>query len=402
MADRAGREDLARLGHAAEHLVLESVEPFAIGARSCPDRGAVLVRELHVLARLIIGRDMRVIDCAAAAIGPVERDALAARRVVGGQIVDDPAGGGAEQELRALPGQHVGEQRAVEILARQAQAVRALFPHQLAQKRVGLAILRVGQRARLAEPADRGLVLQLVEIAAGIGEHRGERAALPGERDGFGEFLVRARIGCAGEAAEAVGSDQIDRIAGGEADCASQPVTAIERRCGPAQDFDRFDQADIGVAATARFLRAEGEALRRADAVDLDQHAIAADPADHEILVPRAAQRAQRRPEARRCTAHRDTRFVTDQILDVGHHVIGDVFGVDHGDGGGHIFDSERRAGCGDDDLFALPSCLRGLFTAGGSVLRVNRAGQGRCAQQKRDTESVVPHDDPFVAIDSR
>ncbi len=263
---------------------------------------------------------------------------------------------------------------------------------------VGNTVLIVEHDEAIMRAADH-----IIDIGPGAGEHGGRIAEQARHGSGFREFVVGAGIAGAQEAAEgAARFDEVYRIAGGEADCASQPVTAIERRCGPAQDFDRFDQADIGVAATARFLRAEGEALRRADAVDLDQHAIAADPADHEILVPRAAQRAQRRPEARRCTAHRDTRFVTDQILDVGHHVIGDVFGVDHGDGGGHIFDSERRAGCGDDDLFALPSCLRGLFTAGGSVLRVNRAGQGRCAQQKRDTESVVPHDDPFVAIDSR
>ena len=90
---------------------------------------------------------MRVIDHAFTGIGPVERDAPAFGGVERGQIVDDPAGEGAEEERRTLARQDISGDFGLEIFARQPHPVRAGVPHQLAEKCVGGPVLRVGQRA---------------------------------------------------------------------------------------------------------------------------------------------------------------------------------------------------------------------------------------------------------------
>src|SRR5690606_4999715 len=125
-------------------------------------------------------------------------------------------------------------------------------------------------------------------------------AATPGEDQRFAELLVGAAVGGASEAADALATIQeIGRIGGDEADRAGEAVAAVERRRGAAQYLDRLDEAQVDIVAAPRRLRAETEAVGNADAVDLDQDAVAADAADVEAVVARAPRSAERRVEPR-------------------------------------------------------------------------------------------------------
>ena len=155
--------------------------------------------------------------------------------------------------------------------------VRRGLPHQLAQIGVGGEVLGVGLGAGGADPAGLALILRLLMVAAGVGDHRGELAGLPRKGRGLREFIVLAGKLRGDEPAELRVLDQVDRIGGDEADRAGQPVRAVQRRGRAAQDLDLFDKAHIGKPAAPGILRAEAESLRRADAVDLHQHAVAAD-----------------------------------------------------------------------------------------------------------------------------
>ena len=171
---------------------------------------------------------MRVIDRAFADIGPVERHAAAFGSVECGQIVDDPAGEGAEEEGRTLPGEDIGGDFGLEIFARQPHPVRAGIPHQLAEECVGGPVLRVRQCAPATQTVHLARVFELVEVAAGVGQHGRKIAEQACDRRGFAEFLIGARIGGADKSAEPLSRfDEIDRVAGSEADCTGQPVAAV-------------------------------------------------------------------------------------------------------------------------------------------------------------------------------
>ena len=305
---------------------------------------------------------MRVIDRAFPGIGPVERHAPALGRIERGKVVDNPARRRAEQEGRTLARQKIGRQFGLEIFARQPHAVRARIPHQLAEQRIRMAVLRVGQGAPAAESVDLALVRKLAEVAAGVGKHGGHIAEQARHGSGFREFVVGAGIAGAQEAAEgAARFDEVYRIAGGEANSARQTVAAVERGGGAAQDLDRFDEAYIGIAAAARILRAERKALRRPDAVDLDQHAVAANTANDEILVASAAGGAECGTEAGGRPADRNAGFVANQILDVGHELIGDLFVVDDRHARRGVRNLQRRTRRRHHDLVVRR--WRGLFS---------------------------------------
>ena len=320
---------------------------------------------------------MRVIDHAFTGIGPVERDAPAFGGVERGQVVDDPAGEGAEEERRTLARQDFSGDFGLEIFARQPHPVRAGIPHQLAQDGVRIAVLRIGQRARAAKAADFAAVFRFLEVAPGVGQHRRDIAEDAGKRRGLGELLIGARIGGTDKSAEpAAGFDEIDRVAGGEADRAGQPVAAVKCGSRTAQDLDRFDEAYIGVPAAPRILRAEGKALGAADAIDLDEHAVPANAADDEVFVPGTPGRAERGTEAGRGAAHRNAGFVAHEVLDVGGQFVGDLLVVDHGYRRRGVRNLQRNAGRRDNDLFVI---FRGRLIR--RQRRCGRAGSGQCGE---------------------
>ena len=229
--------------------------------------------------------------------------------------------------------------------------MRPAVPHQFAQHRVRLAILRIGQGSLRTQAARRAPVFQLCKVAAGIGEHGRYIAEQARHRGRFGKFPVGAGIGRTHEPTEILARiDKVDRVAGGKADRAGETVAAVKSRGRSAQYLDRFDEAHIGISTAPGILRSETEALRAADTIDLDQHAIAADAADDEILVAGAPRGAKCRTEARGCAAHRHTRLVAHQILDIGGEFVGDLLRIDHGDGCRRLLQRDRRARRCDDD----------------------------------------------------
>ena len=122
--------------------------------------------------------------------------------------------------------------------------------------------------------------------------------------------------------------------------------------------------------------------MRSADAVNLDQDAVAADPADGEALVAGAAGRTDRRTEPRRSAAHGNAGLEAHQILDVGGELVGDVFGGDDGDSGGGCLLQHRGAGGGDGDAAGLLLAVRlrrarGILGKGGAGTQRER-GSGK------------------------
>ncbi len=102
-----------------------------------------------------------------------------------------------------------------------------------------------------------------------------------------------------------------------------------------ADDLDPLDVLEVGLLARigAGALVAVGE-VGRAHAVDHQQHAVAADAADHEVLEAGAV----------RVVADRDAGLVADEIADVLHVLAIDVLGRDHGDGGRHVVERSPAA----------------------------------------------------------
>ena len=352
----AEREGRTRLAHHAIDAVFEGVEPLAIGRWGGGEAGALLEGELAVVRVLPIGRQESIFDriIGAAVVSPVERNALAGVGVAGAQAVDDPHRVRAEGESRAKAGEHLGFDGSIEPFAGQAHAVRAIVPDELGEHGAALAVLRIGRGAGRAGGVIAPPVFELGKVAAGVGDHRGELAGLPRKGRGLREFIVLAGKLRGDEPAELRVLDQVDRIGGDEADRAGQPVRAVQRRGRAAQDLDLFDKAHIGKPAAPGILRAEVESLRRADAVDLHQHAVAADAADVEAFIAGAPRGSDRRPEACRRAADGDAGFEAHEVLDVGGELVGDVLAGDDSDGGWRFLLQHRRAGGGDGDAAGL------------------------------------------------
>ena len=115
------------------------------------------------------------------------------------------------------------------------------------------------------------------------------------------------------------GFEEVGRVGGDEADRAGKAVAAVERRRGAAQNLDRFDEAEVDIVAAPDILRTEAEAVGDAHAIDLDQHAIAADATDVETVVARAAGRAERRVEARGLVLNADAGLEANEVADIGY-----------------------------------------------------------------------------------
>ncbi|MNS61753.1 hypothetical protein D3C72_947890 [compost metagenome] len=372
LGEGADGEDLAHRGHgAAANAFLAGARPVAADGdavlhrrpakglgplrRHAPDRvvegdvagavhrrGAVLIGELGGRGVLPVGGDRAVIQTEDVVEAPVEADAVALGLVVGGQADD---GGGVAAERLAI---HV----LIEVVVGQADGVVGVgVPDQLAQDGVRGELLRVGPGAGRACAADLGHVFSLMGVAAGVGQQAGQRAGAARERQTLGPAVVRRVVADAASGAEALAAiDEVGRVLGGEADGAGDAVGTIEGRGRAAQDFDGFDQVQVVVAAATDALGAEGEAVRDADAVLDDEHAVAAHAADGEARVAVAAGARQGGGEAGGAGRDADARLEPDQVLDVGDEVVLDGLGGDHADAGRDIVHAALGAGADHGD----------------------------------------------------
>ena len=346
MGDRAGRKAQPYLARSAIDAVFQRIEPGAVG-QSHPVLGA----ELAVVRVLYIGGRARGLDEPGPVIGPIQPGAPPPARVARLQ----------SRDIAVDAGQHVGFDAVVEILAGGAQAMSGRdVPNQLAEQRIGAAILRIGRGPGDAGPFDIALVLQFGKVAPRIGQHRRHRARAPCDDPRLGELVVRRTILRAQRAAERLVAQNVGGIAGGETHRPRQTVAAVQGGGRPPQKLDRLDQTQIDIVAAPDILRAEAEAIGNADAVDLDQDAVAADAANDKALIPRAARRTLRRTEAGGRTPDADPRFEADQILDVGRQFIRHLIGVLDRDSHRSILHLDRYAGCSDDDI----TLLRRVFLA--------------------------------------
>ena len=240
-------------------------------------------------------------------------------------------------------------------------------PDQLAQPGVGFGLLRIGQGAQGVVVArggdaadgdvadflagDRALVFRPGRVAAGPGQQAGKGAGAAGDDGRGGQAVVGGVVADAGAGAEILARpDQVGRVTGGEADGAGDAVRAVEGRGRAAQDLDRLHQVEVGIAAAADALGPEDEAVRRADAVDDHQDAVAADAADSETLIAGASRRAEGGPEASRLADDADARLEADQVLDVGGQHGLDVAVAEDGDRGRGLVGSGFGAGGQDSD----------------------------------------------------
>ena len=354
---------------------------------------------MAVFAILPVKRDAREIDRPLAFPAPVERDALAFPRVEAFEAVD-----GRAEPVRAEAAEAVGVEPRVEIFAGQPQLVAVGGVIDDARERgVRTAVLRVGARARRPDAirgAETALILQLLVIAARIGRHHRPVAAAPREDRGFAEFLVGAAVARAEEAADILaGFEEVGGIGGDEADRAGKAVAAVERRRRAAQNLDRFHETKVDIIAATRCLRTETEAVGNAHAVDLDQHAVAADAADVEAVVTRAAGRAERGAEACGLALDADAGFETDEVADVGDHLVGDLLVALDRHSDRNVLGLHRRARRGDDDLVLAGNPIVAVIVlrkgrgSGGGERKAQRGacGEAECGRTAIDVQFSSP-----------
>ena len=118
--------------------------------------------------------------------------------------------------------------------------------------------------------------------------------------------------------------EEVGRVLGDEADHPGQRIAAVQRRRRAAQDLDLLEQVDIHRVAAGTGEAADGEGIGDRNAIDLDRHAVAAEPADREAS----------ETEARSLVAYADAGFVAHQVADVMHVAPIDFVAVDHRHGG--------------------------------------------------------------------
>ena len=356
----------------AQHAIGKSVQARAVGSGI-----AILGRIFAVVRFLIPASDLRHLDRARPLPAPVEADPVAPDRIAPDQA--DHAGRGAGRWRNARKAVGIGV--IVEMIERQAQAVSSRGrKDQLGQHRVGLGVLRIGGGAGGIGGVIAALVLLLMPIAAGIGDQRRPRARLPRQNCGLGGLVVGGIIGEAGQTGHfAAAFEEILRVAGDEADRARQTIAAIKRGGRAAQDLDRFDKAQIDIIAAPGGLRAKFETIGHAHAIDLHQHAIALKPADVETGIAVAPGGAAGRAKTRRGAMHRNARFETDQVLDVGGHLVGNLARADDRNGGGDFADGGGAAGGGNGD--GIHRIERDQWVA------VLRHGGGRCGKTGRSQQ---------------
>ena len=229
----------------------------------------------------------------------------------------------ARQDLRAL--------LALGVAAGDADGVDVGRPqHQLGQEVVVVEAGRIGP--------ERGLRrIELVAVTAGVDAQKLDVALPDRAGDGLGELLVGAGVGALDAGIEVLAGDHVVAgVLGRVGDHAADRVGAVERRSGAADDLDALDVLEVGLLARvgAGAVVGIGE-VGHAHAVDHQEHAVAADAADQEVLVA----------GAERVVADRDAGLVAHQVAHVLHVLAVDVLGGDDRDGGRHVVERAARAG---------------------------------------------------------
>ncbi len=117
--------------------------------------------------------------------------------------------------------------------------------------------------------------------------------------------------------------EEVAGILGGDGNNATQRIGAISRGCRPLGYFHLLDHVGIEVALTHSAL-AVGIVLAHPVTHHLDP--VLTHAADDEGLgISLPAQ-------------HGDTGFIAEQVSSISHHLLFDLFGGDHRDGAGDIF----------------------------------------------------------------
>lgn len=153
-------------------------------------------------------------------------------------------------------------------------------------------------------------------------------------------------------------------ILGDEADRTGHAVAAVQCRRRAAEDFDRLQQVEIDIIATADRLRTEAEGIGNPHPVDGDQDPVPLQPANVEAAIAVTTGRGTGCCEPGRRTAYRHAGLIADQILDVGNHPVIDRGGVDDRNGLRHVFHPLLGACRGHGDVAFVRRALP-AFTAG-------------------------------------
>ncbi len=255
-----------------------------------------------------------VVELAVDAIDPgrVQGDAViqhqreVVRVLVGDRLIEDGGGLGEIDGIRILPLAEVVDGQLEELIL--AQVPLALEQHGLAGdvEFVLVTVVVLGHAA-----VTPGVAQQVLELAAAQGA---------GEA---GHLLVTAGGIAGGGIQIAVAAlQEIAGILGGDGDDAPQRIGSISRRGGTLGHLDLLDHVGVEIAlAHAAVL--VGVVLAHAVTHYLDP--VLTHAADDEGLgIAGAAEGG-------------DARLVTEQVGDVAHHLLFNLFGRDHRDGAGDI-----------------------------------------------------------------
>ena len=387
VADATGVEVLVEIRlHAVQALV--EVE-FALAAFVCAGGGA---SHFH---RILRGLAVLAVDLPVEAVGDagVERIHLVRQRHARAGLVvvaGDQRVGRAGQRLQSVRGQHVGVCAVLVAFRGQAEALLgARREHQLREQAAAVALLRVRFRPRRAFAADRALVPGFLSLAIAHGSHA--RPAFAAER---GRSAAEQAVPTAfmtelePEVGIPAGLQIVRGILGDERHHAAECVGAVKRTGRAAHHFDALERVEVDEVAVGVGEAADGERVRHRDAIGLDAHAIAFEPADADAADAET-------PEAGRGG---DARFVAEQVLQVAHQGIVHALAVDHVDRVGHVDDGALGAGGGNDDAIELgyaAICGRrrrrrgGSFGVGGFAMGDGHAGQ---RQAQREGQQVGTH----------
>jgi len=327
--------------------------------------GAVFVGDLGGLAVLAVQ-----LPAQAVGEGRVQRVHFMRERHprAGLPVVRLHAGGGDVVDGR----QHVGVGDVLVALHGQAQALAVVGRiDQLGQHAAAVALLRIGCGAGVVGAAHPALVACFLALAVVDVDHAAPaRAAEGGGHPAEQALPVAVVAQLQADVGALVVAQVIGRVLGDEGDHATQRVGAVQRTGRAAHDFHPLERFQVGEVAVGAGEAADGEAARHGDAVGLDQHAVAVQPADAE-----AAQ-----AEAGHAAGHRDARFVADQVGDVVDELPVQLFAFDHIDRGGDVGDRAAGAGGGDLDAFQVVGIGRrgcGWVGMGGKQRRPQGGAQG-------------------------
>ena len=153
--------------------------------------------------------------------------------------------------------------------------------NQLCQNGIGLAVLGIWTGSGGIWRIILALVVKFMPLPPRVGNQGRPGTGSPGKNAATRPLAIRRIIGPACKDGEVgAGAQQIFRIRCGKADDTRKAIASKQRRSRPTQDFHRFHQAEIHIIAASSRLCTKIEAIRHANAVHLNEHAVAAKAAN--------------------------------------------------------------------------------------------------------------------------